>query len=201
VFTFLFAAGSVPLERWLAARRPAARALRPAGLMVTVMIAVALIGLPISLPVLPARVLHTVQLQKINYDLAETIAWPRLVAQVAREYHALPAGLRARTAIITANYGEAGAIERFGPADGLPQAYSGANNFWLWGPPPARDTAAVVVGLDPALLRREFARVRQIATFENGIGVSDDEQGTPLYLATGLRSAWKQAWPAFRNYS
>ncbi|HEY5015568.1 MAG TPA: glycosyltransferase family 39 protein [Streptosporangiaceae bacterium] len=201
VFTFLFAAGSVPLERWLAARRPVARVIRPAGLMGIVMVVVALIGLPISLPVLPARVLHTVQLQKINYDLAETIAWPRLVAQVAREYHALPPGARARTAIITANYGEAGAIERFGPADGLPQAYSGANNFWLWGPPPARDTAAIVVGLDPALLRREFARVRQIATFENGIGVSDDEQGTPLYLATGLRPAWKRAWPAFRNYS
>jgi hypothetical protein len=109
--------------------------------------------------------------------------------------------VRARTTIITGNYGEAGAIDRYGPADGLPQAYSGANNFWLWGPPPARDTAAIVVGSDPALLRREFASVRRLATFENGIGVSDDEEGTPLYLATGLRSDWSRAWPAFRHYS
>jgi hypothetical protein len=23
----------------------------------------------------------------------------------------------------------------------------------------------------------------------------------PVYLATGLRSSWAQAWPAFRDYS
>jgi Dolichyl-phosphate-mannose-protein mannosyltransferase len=201
VFTFLFAAGAVPLERWLAARRPLAGVIRPAVLMGVAMVAVSAVALPIAVPVLPARVLHSVPLQNINYDLAETIAWPQLVARVAREYHALPPALRARTAIITGNYGEAGAIDRFGPADGLPTAYSGANNFWLWGPPPARDDAAIAVNVDPALLRREYAGVRQIGTFENGLGVSDDEQGTTLYLATGLRSGWNQAWPQFRNYS
>ena len=51
---------------------------------------------PVALPVLPARVLHTVPLQKINYDLAETIGWPKQVALVAREYDALPAS-RGRT--------------------------------------------------------------------------------------------------------
>jgi hypothetical protein len=201
VFTFLFAAGSVPLERWLARRRPAARVIRPAAAMGAAMVAVGVIGLPIAVPVLPARVLHSVPLQDLNYDLAETIAWPRLVAQVAREYHALPPALRARTAIITGNYGEAGAIDRFGPSDGLPTAYSGANNFWLWGPPPTRDTAALAVNVDPALLRREYASVRQIGTFENGLGVNDDEQGAALYLATGLRSAWSRAWPQFQDYS
>ncbi|HCU97613.1 MAG TPA: hypothetical protein DHU96_34850 [Actinobacteria bacterium] len=34
--------------------------------------------------------LATVQLQEINYDLAETIGWPRQIALAAREYHALP---------------------------------------------------------------------------------------------------------------
>jgi hypothetical protein len=201
VFTFLFAAGSVPLERWLAARRPVARVIRPAAAMGAAMVAVCVVALPVAVPVLPARLLHTVPLQNINYDLAETIAWPQLVAQVAREYHALPPALRARTTIITGNYGEAGAIGRFGPADGLPPAYSGANNFWLWGPPPAQDTAAIAVNVDPALLRREYASVRQIGTFENGLGVNDDEQGAALYLATGLRSDWNRAWPQFRDYS
>ena len=86
------------------------------------------------------------------------------------------------------------------PGDGLPQAYSGANNFWLWGPPPAADSAAIAVNVDPALLRREFAHVRQVATFRNGLGVDDDEQGAPVFLATGLRSSWARAWPAFRDY-
>lgn len=194
-YTFLFAAGAVAAERWLARR--AGKAIR----LGAVMLAAAAAGLPIALPVLPAGALHTVALQKINYDLGETIAWPRQVALIAHEYDALPVPQRRHTAILTGNYGEAGAVDRYGPGLGLPQAYSGQNNFWLWGPPPAADSAVIAVNVDPALLRREFAHVRLVATFWNGLGVSDGEQGAPVYLATGLKSSWASAWPAFRDYS
>jgi hypothetical protein len=200
-FTFLLAAGAVPLERWLAARRPLARRVSPAVAMGAAMVVSGAIGLAVALPVLPARALHTVPLQKINYDLGEEIAWPKLAALVAREYRALPGPQRRQTTILTGNYGEAGAIDRYGPGLGLPPVYSGANNFWLWGPPPAADTSAIAVNVDPALLRREFTHVRRVATFWNGLGVSDDEQGAEVFVATGLRSSWAQAWPAFRDYS
>ncbi|HEY0999710.1 MAG TPA: glycosyltransferase family 39 protein [Streptosporangiaceae bacterium] len=199
-FTLLLAAGCVQLERRLAGRAPRARRIAPAFAAGTAMVAGAVLAAPVALPVLPAGALHTVPLQKINYDLGEEIAWPRLVALVAREYDAVPAALRARTTILAGNYGEAGAIERYGPGDGLPQVYSGANNFWIWGPPPAADSAAIAVNVDPALLHREFAHVRRVATFWNGVGVDDDEQGAPVYLATGLRTSWSRAWPAFREY-
>jgi hypothetical protein len=199
-YTILFAAGSVPAGRWLFPGRGAGRrwwrwALLAMGAVVT------LAAVPIAIPALPAATLRTVPLQNINYDLAETIAWPREVGLIAREYDALPAAQRDRTTILAGNYGEAGAVDRHGPALGLPQAYSGSNNFWLWGPPPAADRSAIAINLDPAFLRREFAHVRQIATFYNGLGVSDDEQGSAVYLATGLRESWARAWPAFRDYS
>ena len=200
-YTFLLAAGCVPLERWLAGRRPLAARIRPAAVMAAAMLAGAVIAAPVTLPVLPARALHTVPVQKINYDQGEEIAWPRLVALVAREYRALPAAQRRHTTILTRNYGEAGAIDRYGAGLGLPPVYSGANTFWLWGPPPAADTAAIAVNLDPAFLHREFRQVRPAATFWNGLGVSDDEQGARVYVATGLRSSWAKAWPAFRHYS
>ena len=200
-FTFLLAAGCVPLERRLAARAPRARRITPAILAGTAMLAGAVLSAPVALPVLPARTLHSVPLQKINYDLGEEVAWPRLVALIAREYDARPAAQRQRTTILAGNYGEAGAIDRYGPGYGLPRVYGGANNFWLWGPPPAADSAAIAVNVDPALLRREFAHVRQVATFRNGLGVDDDEQGAPVFLATGLKSSWRQAWPAFRDYA
>jgi 4-amino-4-deoxy-L-arabinose transferase-like glycosyltransferase len=196
-YTVLLAAGSVPAGRWLfpgTGRRWGRWGLLAAGAVVT------LAAVPIAIPVLPAVTLHTVPLQTINYDLAETIAWPREVALIAREYHALPAAQRDRTTILAGNYGEAGAVERYGPGLGLPAVYSGSNNFWLWGPPPAADRSAIAISLDPSLLRREFRHVRQIATFYNGLGVNDDEQGAPVYLATGLRESWARAWPAFRDY-
>jgi len=200
-YTFLLAAGCVPVERWLAARRPLAGRIRPATAAAAGLVGSAAVLLPVALPVLPAGVLRTVPLQKINYDLAESIGWPRQVALVAHEYHSLPLQLRRHTAVLAGNYGEAGAIDRYGAMYGLPEGYSGANTFWLWGPPPAADTAAIAVNVDPALLRREFTSVHLVAIFRNGLGVSDDEQGAQIFLATGLKSTWSRAWPAFRDYS
>jgi hypothetical protein len=195
-YSFLFAAGAVPIGSWIAARSWRGRLGAGAALLAS-----AAVTLPVALPVLPARVLHTVPLQKINYDLGEEIGWPAEVAMVAREYQALPVAQRRATTILAGNYGEAGALARLGPADGLPVAYSGANNFWLWGPPPASDVNAIAVNVDPRLLRREFTSVRLIATYRNGLGVSDDEEGAEIYSATGLRSSWAAAWPAFRDYA
>jgi hypothetical protein len=102
--------------------------------------------------------------------------------------------------VLAGNYGEAGAVDRYGASFGLPEVYSGANNFWLWGPPPAGDTAAVAINVSPALLQREFTHVTEVAVYRNGMNVSDDEEGVAIYVATGLRSSWATAWPAFRDF-
>jgi len=83
----------------------------------------------------------------------------------------------------------------------LPPAFSGSNSLWFWGPPPARDSSAIAVNMDPALLRRLFRHVRQVAVFRNGLGVSDDEQGVVIDEATGLRVPWRTAWPSLRDFS
>ena len=57
----------------------------------------------------------------------------------------------------TADYGEAGAIDVFGPSMGLPQAVSGHNTMWWWGPgnPHATTVVAAAPGpLDADQLRR-----------------------------------------------
>ncbi len=195
-YTFLLAAGAVPAGAWLVQRAPRVRVTAIAALLAS-----GAVMLPVALPLLPARVMHAVPLQKINYDLGEEIGWPGEVALVAREYRALPVAQRRVTTILAGNYGEAGALERFGPADGLPAAYSGANNFWLWGPPSASDVDAIAVNPDLRQLQREFTTVRLVATYTNGLGVSDDEEGVQIYVATGLRASWASAWPAFRNYA
>lgn len=189
VYTFLFAAGATALDTQPVRRRAAA------------FLAGGAISALIALPVVPAAMLARVPLQKINYDLGEQLSWPSQVELLARTYNSLPYEERSVATVITGNYGEAGAIDRYGPGLGLPRAYSGHNNFWWWGPPPAQDTVVVAIGVDPALLRREFAHVRQVATFTNGLAVVDDEQGAPVYVASGLRGSWARDWPAFRLYS
>jgi hypothetical protein len=193
VYTFLFAAGAADLYAGASAR--------PARLRAAVYCLGAAIASLVSLPVLPVAALARFPVQKIDYDLGEEIGWPSEVQLLANQWHRLTPAEQAHTAVLTANYGEAGAADRYGPSLGLPPAYSGDNNYWLWGPPPAADTAVIALGIDGSVLRREFTQVRQIAVWNNGLGVSDDEQGTTVYLATGLRGSWPAAWPAFQDYS
>jgi 4-amino-4-deoxy-L-arabinose transferase-like glycosyltransferase len=189
IYTFCFAAGATAF---------AGAPLRQRAIRYVLAAAVSAV---IALPLLPAAALARFPVQKVNYDLGEEIGWPSEVALVARVYDSLPASQRSVTTVLAANYGEAGAVDRYGAALGLPPVYSADNNYWLWGPPPARDTAAVVINVPPALLRRWFSSVRVAAVYRNGLGVSDDEEGAVICVATGLRAPWSTVWPAVRNYS
>ena len=105
-----------------------------------------LLFVPLALPVLPESAVAAANLNKVNYNLGEEIGWPEFTRQVARAWRALPASERARSVLFTSNYGEAGALMRYGGEHGLPPAYSGHNSFWWWGPPPDSATAVVAVG-------------------------------------------------------
>ncbi|HUY17152.1 MAG TPA: glycosyltransferase family 39 protein [Acidimicrobiales bacterium] len=203
VFVLLFAAGAVAVERrWEERRARGLRSIGPRSTMAALVVS-GVLTVPLAIPVLPARTLHSIALQKINYDLAETIAWPREVRDVATVYHSLPEAQRRRTVFLTGNYGEAGALERYGAQFDIPvgRVFSGANSFWLWGPPPRSATTVVAVNMDPVLLRRLFSHVRYSFTYHNGLGVSNDEQGIGVMVATGLRIPWSRSWADIKNYS
>ena len=194
IYTFLFAAGAVSLGA-VSLRTSSVR-----GRIGWYCLAAAVCSV-ISLPVLPAAALARFPAQKVNYDLGEEIGWTSQVRLLADVWRSLPPAERGRATLLAGNYGEAGAVDRYGAAFGLPPAYCGANNFWLWGPPPARDIMAVAVNVDPTLLHREFTHVMQVAVYHNGLSVSDDEEGAVIDVATGLRTSWATAWPAFRDYA
>jgi hypothetical protein len=100
--------------------------------------------------------------------------------------------------VLTSNYGEAGAVDRYGPADGLPQAYSGHNSFWYWGPPPAWATSAVVVGYSRTQLGF-CGSLRLALMLNNHQRVGDDEQGQPVWICTQLTRSWRALWPSQRH--
>ena len=192
MFPVLLAAGAQPTADWVA------RARKPRRLLVAAGLALSLLELPITLPVLPVSVVHDTPIVALNYDAGETIGWPTFVAEIAAAYRALPAGQRATAVILTGNYGEAGAVDRFGPADGLPAAYSGHNGFWYWGPPPASATTAVVVGY--ARTQLGFCRsVRLAGYLNNHERVTDQEQGAPVWICQPDRS-WAAIWPSRRDF-
>jgi len=64
---------------------------------------------------------------------ADEFNWQEMVQAVVRVYQTLTPEERAKTAIFTNNYGEAAAIDFFGPKYGLPKAISGHQSYFLWG--------------------------------------------------------------------
>ena len=55
---------------------------------------------------------------------------------------------RKRTAIFGNDYGEAGAIDFYGPGLGLPGAIGGHLTYWLWGPRNSHSSSAGTQGVD-----------------------------------------------------
>ncbi len=186
----LIAAGSVALQAWLTRR---------AGQIILALNALATVLL--SLPIYPAAVLHDTPEAALNYDAGETVGWQELTATVATVYKGLTPQEQQTAVIFTANYGQAGAIAKYGPALGLPSPYSGHLGFWRWGPPPDSKTGPVVVigGWTSGELGAYCAEVTPKAKVDNGYHVDNDEQGVDVFVCRGLKRPWSQIWPSLRH--
>jgi 4-amino-4-deoxy-L-arabinose transferase-like glycosyltransferase len=189
----LLAAGAAPVESWLIRGR---QALRRAVLGVAILVSAA-VSLVVCLPILPAKDANVAV--AMNGDVGETIGWPELAQTVADVAHRLP-GTPDRMVVLARNYGEAGAIDRFGPALGLPGAYSGHNAYWEWGPPPDGARPLIVIGFDAADADRWFRGCSLEARIENEAGIDNDESGAHILACTGPREHWSREWPALRRF-
>ncbi|WP_353648195.1 hypothetical protein ABLG96_15245 [Nakamurella sp. A5-74] len=101
--------------------------------------------------------------------------------------------------IITSNYGEAGALDRFGPAAGLPPILSGHVALADQSRPPPTATVAVVVGgqLDQAVTLFESCTV--VGVLDNGMDVDNQEQNQPIALCRNPIGGLPAIWPLFRH--
>ena len=187
------AAGAGPVWDWCAHHR--------ARWAVAVAVVVsAAVNAVIALPVLPVRSINPVN--AINREQGEQVGWPALADAVAVVWHRIPPDAQRTAVVVTQNYGQAGAIDRYGLPLGLPRAYSGHMSYAAWGPPPDTATGPVVLVRfpDDRRLRSAFAGCRGAGRVDNGITVDNTEQGTVIEVCRGPRQPWSQIWPSLRHY-
>jgi 4-amino-4-deoxy-L-arabinose transferase-like glycosyltransferase len=185
----LVAAGSEPALGWITRHRPWAII----GLVLT-----ALTSALFTLPVLPASAVDFVI--PVNKEQGEQIGWPPMAAAVATAWERIPADQRSSATIFAGNYGEAGALLRYGPAHGLPPAYSGHMSFADWDRPPDSNTGPVLlveIERTPSF-ETYFRDCSQVGTIDNI--VSNDEDGTALVLCSAPTEPWSTLWPKLRRY-
>jgi Dolichyl-phosphate-mannose-protein mannosyltransferase len=206
-YPMLLAAGTVALEQLFLNRRW----LKPVT-VVALMIGTAPL-LPMALPILPLETY--VQYQKtlgfappaaeknhlrslLPQYYSDELGWQQLTTAVARAYDTLPLGLRAVTAVFAQNYGEAGAIDFFGPRYGLPKAICSHQNYYLWGPRQYTGLSMIVLGDNRAHLEKFFGQVILEGRFGKPYAL---EQG-PIWVCTQPRG-WtlQQIWPELKKWN
>jgi hypothetical protein len=196
-YPMLFAAGSVVVEGWLAARSDVLR--RVGQVVVAIGLALAwIVGAALSLPVAPINSGLWNVTSKVNDNFAEEIGWPELVQTVASIYATLPAG---STGILAGNYGEAGALDLYGPAYGLPPAISGADSYWYRGYPDPPPEMLIVVGFSPEALSRLFNSCDVAGQVANQYGVKNEETSHPqIFVCRDPVRPWPELWPMLRSF-
>ena len=156
----------------------------------------------LSMPAAPVNSVWWKIADKSNALFHEEIGWPELVKTVAGIRDTVPPEERSRLGILAGNYGEAGAIDVYGPAYGLPNAISGIDSFWLWGygyPPPE---TVIVLGLTPSDVYSLFNTCSFAGTITNPDGIQNEESQEHPYilLCHHLRQPWEQFWKNFHYF-
>jgi len=159
----------------------------------------AAMSLIFAVPLLPLST--TKVTAELNEAVAETIGWRELAQQVAGVVHDLPAAEQARVVLLTGSYGEAGALDRFGPDLGLPPAHSAHNSYAYFRRPTDDDATVVAVRYGERGLENWFERCDIVATVDNGYDIANEVQGTPILVCRGLRGTWPEAWEQLRHLS
>ena len=132
----------------------------------------------------------------------EMIGWPDLTHAVAGVYYSLPPDQRARTGILTGNYGEAGALNLYGPGLGLPHAMGLTNSFWYRGYDPRLPDTVIVTGFSLPQAQKVFQSCTVAAKNTNPFNVVNEESRDhpDILLCRDLRQSWPEYWAHARRF-
>jgi 4-amino-4-deoxy-L-arabinose transferase-like glycosyltransferase len=194
-YPMLLAMGAAHAETWFASRRRGWR-VATAAIFFTGLTAVGAFASLILVPWVSSGWQRDFALAR-NGDLREEIGWPEFVKQVALIRDSLPPEQRDGARVLVGNYGEAGAIEVFGPDHGLPQELEVTNSGWYRTFPTTPPSVLVVAGWDADDRNEQFSGCRLAGHNGNPLIVDNEEsrEHADIYVCDGTpRNGWRKFW-------
>ena len=152
--------------------------------------------LPMKLPVME----HSHARAVLPQWYSDQFGWEEIVAETGKAYNQLSPAERTGCGIFAQDYGQAGAIDFYGPRYGLPPALSGHQTYWLWGPRGYSGNCLIV--LDDT---RE--RLEELFDSVEFVGISADnpyalEQRIPVFICRGAKfGTLDKVWPKLKRWS
>jgi hypothetical protein len=208
VYPAMLAAGAVAAERWFAntwSRRFVAAYVVAASALSALM-------LPSIVPVFSIdayasyyqkMVLHRTESEENAHSAVPdyysgNFGWKERAEAVSRYFNALPGEERQKTAIFGSFYGQAGAIDHFGPALGLPKAICSHHSYWYWGSRGYTGESVIVLDVDLEYLQRHCASVTFVADPKVQWARPDWEK--PIYHCRKFDRDLTKEWDSFRHF-
>jgi hypothetical protein len=210
IYPMLFAAGGVFWEKLGESRK----GLRSVKVVVpAVVIILGIVALPLTVPILPVnRIVPYEQALAIKTTRTEVahsgplpqhfgdeFGWEEMVQAVASIYNSMPSDERVQTGILAGNYGEAGAIDFFGPRYGLPNAISAHQNYYLWGPRQYTGESLILLQWSLANAQRWCHDVQEGPTVDPKYGMGEEHY--TILICHGLKEPLAQAWPKLKVWN
>jgi 4-amino-4-deoxy-L-arabinose transferase-like glycosyltransferase len=194
-YVMFLAAGCAWFENWLGTRSTRARR-SGYGLAWGLLALGSLVGIVLMKPIAPINSAFWEVTSGVNEEVVEMIGWQDLTAQVAGIYQSLPKSEKPGAVILAGNYGEAGALDLYGPDHGLPPVISGADSLWYRGYGEVDPGTVIVVGFERGYADQFFSSCEYAGTVTNSYGVENEESRhhTGLYVCREPRRPWSEMW-------
>jgi 4-amino-4-deoxy-L-arabinose transferase-like glycosyltransferase len=178
----LLAAGAVVVVEWW--RSAVRRTLVVAAVTVNAVFATV-----IALPVLsPASYEGDSPLAGLGGDFQlQQTGWQPFAERVKSQYASLPD--RDRAVVLTDNYGEAAALQRYAPE--LP-VYSGHNSYTDFGRPAEDKTVVLAIGMNAAYFEPHFSTC---AAVPGEARSANPWIASTAWICRGPRGSWQEIWP------
>jgi hypothetical protein len=207
IYPMLFAAGGVLWEKIAEAHR-CLRWVKPA--VPAIVIILGIVALPLTVPILPVdKIVSYEQALGIKTTRTEVahagplpqhfgdeFGWQEMVQAVASVYNSMAPEQRAQTGILAGNYGEAGAIDFFGPRYGLPAAISAHQNCYFWGPHQYSGESLILLQWSREDARRWCHDVQEGPKLDPEYGMGEEHY--TILICHGFKEPLAQAWPTLR---
>jgi hypothetical protein len=210
IYPMLFAAGGVFWEmtiaaysrmRWLKVALPAA------------VFALGVIAIPLDVPILPVEKIVPymnalgVKMSRTEVQdsgplpqhFGDEFGWEEMVAATAQVYKSLPPEQRGKAGILAGTYGDAGAIDFFGPRYGLPKSISPHQNYYYWGPREYTGEILILLHYHLADAQRGCQSVQVGPTLNNSYAMQEEHY--TILVCRGSRIPLAEAWPRLKVWN
>lgn len=151
--------------------------------------------LPIKVP----RTEHSFARAALPQHFADQFGWKEIVVGVAGAWSRIPLDERKDCGIFGQDYGQAGAIDFFGPKYGLPASLSAHQTWFLWGPRGYSGNCLIVLDDDQERLEELFNHVEYVGrTPDNPYAL---ERNLTIHICHGFRNGTlAEFWPKLKKW-